>query len=492
MLHGLEPEAERERLMSKRDHYDAVVVGAGPNGLAAAITLGRQFNSVLLLEAAKTIGGGSRSAELTLPGFLHDVCSTVQPLSLASPFFRQLDLPQYGLEWIQPEIPLAHPFEDGSALYLHRSLDVTADAMGDDGKAYKKLLQPFVDGEQRLLADILKPFGFPASPFLMSRFAFHALRSLKSLVETQFQSDRTRALFAGLSAHAMIPLEQTPTAAFGMVLATLAHTVGWPIIRGGSQKQADALADCFLSGGGEIVTDRRIASMADLPKAGCYFFDVTPRQLLQIEGLGLSESYRKRLGRFRYGPGVYKMDWALHEPIPWRADICRKAATVHLGGSFNEIAASIRDAHAGTVPSAPYVVLAQQSLFDSSRAPAGKHTAWAYCHVPHGSTADLSALIESRIERYAPGFREGILARHTLTAAAMEQYNANYVGGDINGGLQDLGQLYTRPIASFHPYRTSAKNIYLCSSSTPPGGGVHGLCGYYAACDLCRRLQGDP
>lgn len=476
--------------MSKRDHYDAVVVGAGPNGLAAAIALGHQFNAVLLLEAAKTIGGGSRSAELTLPGFHHDVCSTVQPLSLASPFFRQLDLPQYGLEYIQPEIPLAHPFEDGSALFLHRSLEITADAMGADGKAYKKLLQPFVDGEQRLLADILKPFGFPASPFLMARFAFHALRSLKNLAETQFQSDRTRALFAGLAAHAMIPLEQTATAAFGIVLATLAHTVGWPIIRGGSQKLADALADCFRNRGGEIVTDRRIASLSDLPKVGSYFFDVTPRQLLHIEGLGLSDNYRQRLAGFRYGPGVYKMDWALQAPIPWRADICRKAATVHLGGSFDEISASIRDVHAGKVSPIPYIVLAQQSLFDSSRAPAGKHTAWAYCHVPHGSTADVSALIESRIECYAPGFREVILARNTLSAAAMEQYNANYVGGDINGGLQDLHQLYTRPIASLHPYRTSEKNIYLCSSSTPPGGGVHGLCGYYAAQDLFRRRQG--
>jgi phytoene dehydrogenase-like protein len=289
----------------------------------------------------------------------------------------------------------------------------------------------------------------------------------------------------------MIPLEQAATAAFSIVLATLAHTVGWPIIRGGSQKLADALADCFRNTGGEIVTDRRIASMADLPKAASYFFDVTPRQLLRIEGLGLSDAYRIRLAGFRYGPGVYKMDWALHEPIPWRADICRKAATVHLGGSFDEIAASIRDVHSGKAPSAHYIVLAQQSLFDASRTPSGKHTAWAYCHVPHGSTADVSALVESRIEGYAPGFREVILARNGLTAGAMEQYNANYVGGDINGGLQDLGQLYTRPVVSLHPYRTSEKNIYLCSSSTPPGGGVHGLCGYYAACDLCRRLQGD-
>jgi phytoene dehydrogenase-like protein len=472
--------------MPKRDDYDAVVVGAGPNGLSAAITLGRRFDSVLLLEAAKTVGGGVRSAALTLPGFIHDVCSTVQPLSLASPFFRQLDLQQYGLEWIQPEIPLAHPFEDGSALFLHRSLEVTADALGADGKAYRRLLQPFVDHERPLFADILKPLHFPENPFLMARFAFHALRSLRNLAETNFKSDRTRALFAGLAAHAMIPLEKAATAAFGVVLATLAHTAGWPIIKGGSQKLADALADCFRSSGGEIITGQPIASASDLPKAASYFFDVTPRQLININGLGLSDGYRKRLARFRYGPGVCKMDWALKEPIPWKADVCRKAGTVHLGGSLEEIAASIRDVSAGKVSSSPYIILAQQSLFDPSRAPAGGHTAWAYCHVPHGSAADVSALIENKIERYAPGFREVILAKSVLSAAAMEQYNANYVGGDINGGLQDLTQIYTRPIASLNPYRTSVKNIYLCSSSTPPGGGVHGLCGYYAAQSACK------
>ena len=467
--------------MPKRDDYDAVVVGAGPNGLSAAITLGRRFNSVLLLEAAKTVGGGVRSAALTLPGFIHDVCSTVQPLSLASPFFRQLDLAQYGLEWIQPEIPLAHPFEDGSALFIHRSLEITADAMGADGKAYKRLLQPFVDHEKLLLADILQPLHFPENPFLMARFAFHALHSLRNLAETKFESDRTRALFAGLAAHAMIPLEKAATAAFGIVLATLAHTVGWPIIKGGSQKLADALADCFRNSGGEIITSQPITSASDLPKAASYFFDVTPRQLISISGLGLSDGYRKRLARFRYGPGVCKMDWALKEPIPWKADICRKAGTVHLGGSLEEIAASIGDVSAGNVSPSPYIILAQQSLFDPSRAPAGGHTAWAYCHVPQGSAADVSSLIEKKIERYAPGFRDVILAKSVLSAAAMEHYNPNYVGGDINGGLQDLAQLYTRPIASLNPYRTSAQNIYLCSSSTPPGGGVHGLCGYYAA-----------
>lgn len=472
--------------MPKRDRYDAVVVGAGPNGLAAAITLGRRFDAVLLLEAAGTIGGGARSKALTLPGFIHDVCSTVQPLSLASPFFRQLDLPQHGLEWIQPEIALAHPFEDGSALFLHRSLEVTTDALGTDGQAYRRLLQPFVENAQPLMADVLKPLHFPESPRLMARFALHGLRSLRGLVETQFQSDRTRALFAGLAAHAMLPLERTATAAFAMVLAVLAHAVGWPVIKGGSQNLADALADCFQTNGGEIVTGRPIASASDLPKADSYFFDVTPRQLLRIEGLGLTDGYRKRLARFRYGPGVYKMDWALKEPIPWKADLCRKAGTVHLGHSCGEIAASIREVSAGNVPSSPYIILAQPSLFDPSRAPAGRHTAWAYSHVPHGSCADVSSLVESKIERYAPGFREVILARSVLSAAAMEEYNPNYVGGDINGGRQDLSQLYTRPVAALNPYRTSAKNIYLCSSSTPPGGGVHGLCGCYAAQSACK------
>ena len=472
--------------MPKRDYYDAVVVGAGPNGLAAAITLGRRFDAVLLLEAAKTIGGGVRSQALTLPGFIHDVCSTVQPLSLASPFFQQLNLPQYGLEWIQPEIPLAHPFKDGSALYLHRSLAITADALGPDGRAYRRLLQPFVDHEQKLLADILQPIHFPGNPLLMTRFAFHALRSLRNLAKTQFQSDRTRALIAGMAAHAMIPLEQRATAAFAMILATLAHTVGWPIIKGGSQKLVDALADCFQSIGGEIITGQPIDSASDLPKAAFYFFDVTPRQLINIKGLGLTDGYCKRLARFRYGPGVCKMDWALSEPIPWKAGICRKAGTVHLGDSLEEIAASLLEVREGKVPPSPYIILAQQSLFDSSRAPAGRHTAWAYCHVPHGSCVDVSSIIENKIERYAPGFRDVILARNVFSAAAMEQYNPNYVGGDINGGLQDLSQLYTRPVISLNPYRTSAPNIYLCSSSTPPGGGVHGLCGYYAAQSACK------
>ena len=462
-------------------HYDTVVVGAGPNGLAAAITLARRGHAVALLEASDRIGGGLRSEALTLPGFIHDVCAAVVPLSLASPFFQQLDLPRYGVEWIQPDIPLAHPFEDGSALFLHRSLQITAEALGPDGKAYRRLFEPFMKRSGELLTDILHPLSFPSNPLLAGRFGLRAIHSLKGLVENKFQSDQTRALLAGLAAHAMIPLEKTGTAAFGLVLGLLAHTTGWPMIRNGSQKLALALADCLRDDGGDILLNRRVDSADDLPPALSYVFNTTPRQLLGISGLGLSEGYRSRLSRFRYGPGVYKMDWALNSPIPWKAEICRKAGVVHLGGSFEEIATSLRNVSSGIMPSSPFIVLAQPSLFDSSRAPAGFHTAWAYCHVPHGSNADVSARIEEKIERYAPGFQDVILARHTFSAVEMERHNANYVGGDISGGISDLGQLFTRPIASFNPYRTSKKNIYLCSSSTPPGGGIHGLCGYFAA-----------
>lgn len=474
--------------MPKRTAYDAVVVGAGPNGLAAAITLARRFDSVLLLEGAETIGGGARSAALTLPGFVHDVCSAVQPLSLASPFFRQLDLAQYGLEWIQPEIPLAHPFEDGSALFLHPSLEVTADALGPDGRAYRRLLQPFVDHERLLLADILQPLHFPENPFLMARFAGTAIRSARRLAETTFRHDRTRALFAGMAAHAMVPLEKPLTASFGLVLATLAHTVGWPILKGGSRSLTDALSACFQERGGEIQTGRFISSLDQLPGAKYYFFDVTPRQLLNVAGLGLSDRYRARLGRFRYGPGVHKVDWALKGPIPWTSAVCRRAGTVHLGHSLEEISASIRHVNEGRISPSPCVVLAQQSLFDPTRAPAGMHTAWAYCHVPHGTSEDVTPGIEEKIERYAPGFKALILAKNTMTASDMERYNPNYVGGDINGGLQDFFQLFTRPIISLSPYRTSAKHIFICSSSTPPGGGVHGLCGYYAARVLLKAV----
>ncbi|MBN2687498.1 MAG: NAD(P)/FAD-dependent oxidoreductase [Deltaproteobacteria bacterium] len=467
--------------MRNRDSCDAVVVGAGPNGLAAAIELSTKYKSVILIEAGDTIGGGLRSAELTLPHFIHDICAAVLPLSIASPFFRRLNLDRHGLSWIQPEIPLAHPFEDGSALYLHRSLETTADTLGLDGTVYKDCLTPFLDNHQKLLSDILAPLHFPADPFLMARFAMHALQSAKHFAYTKFRKHQTRALFAGMAAHAMIPLDKPATAAFGIILALLAHAVGWPVVRGGSQRLADAMADSFRDNGGEIITGKRIMSMKELPQARLYFFDLTPRQLLNIADLDFSPAYRNKLSRFRYGPGICKVDWALNEPIPWKANICRMAGTVHLGNSYEEIDASVRHANMGKVYGSPYIVMAQQSLLDPARAPEGGHTAWAYCHVPHGSNENMADLMEKKIERYAPGFREIILAKSTMTAMDMERHNPNYVGGDINGGIQDIMQLYTRPVLSPVPYRTSRKNVYICSSSTPPGGGVHGLCGYYAS-----------
>ncbi len=474
--------------MPSRDYYDAIVIGSGPNGLSAAIALSSTFRSVLLVEAKSSIGGGVRSAELTLPGFVHDICSAVHPLAISSPFFRRLALERYGLAWIHPEIPVAHPFEDGTALFLHRSLEITCEAFGEDGRAYKSLVEPFVKYYDTLLTEILKPIHIPKNPYLMLRFAAKALGSAKNLAYKTFRNSHTRALFAGLAAHAMIPLEKPLTASFGIILAILAHAVGWPIIKGGSQRLADALSRVFMDNGGEIETDFSVSSLDGLPRASYYFFDVTPRQLLNIEGIDLTNSYRARLRRFRYGPGVQKVDWALRKPIPWKADICKKAGTVHIGNTFEEIDSSIQLVNAGETPDLSYVIVAQQTLFDATRAPEGMHTAWAYCHVPNGASEDIADRIEDRIEQYAPGFKGTIMARHSMSACAMEQHNPNYVGGDINGGTQDLFQLYTRPTYSICPYRTSAKNIYICSSSTPPGGGVHGLCGYYATKSLTNLI----
>jgi phytoene dehydrogenase-like protein len=471
--------------------YDAVVVGSGPNGLAAAIALSEKCPSVLLLEGKDTIGGGLRSAEITLPGFVHDICAAVVPLALWSPFFRRWDLERYGVSWIEPDVLLAHPFEDGSALALYRSLEKTADGLGGDGKAYRDLLTPLVEHHDALLTDLLAPLHLPAHPLSLVRFGLKGLRSARGLAHGTFREERTRALFAGLAAHAMIPLDRPVTAAFGMVLAMLAHSVGWPIVQGGTQRLADALAAVFRRNGGTIITDRMICSFAELPQASHYFFDSTPRQLASLRDLDLSETYRRKLQRYRYGPGVCKMDWALKEPIPWQAAACRQAGTVHLGNSFDEIQTALRQAASGRLPDAPYMVLAQPSLFDPSRAPDGRHTAWAYCHVPHGSAQDMAGRMEAKIERYAPGFKEMILGRSVLSALDMERHNPNYVGGDINGGVQDVRQLYSRPVLSLSPYRTSLDSVFLCSSSTPPGGGVHGLCGYYAVQDVLNKVSGS-
>ena len=462
-----------------RPEYDAVVVGSGPNGLSAAITMAEAGRSVLVIEGAETIGGGARSAELTLPGFVHDVCSSVYPMAVWSPFFRRLPLAHYGLEWIHPAAPVAHPLDDGSAVMLERSVELTANNLGGDGSRYRGLMGRLVADWPKLEATVQRPFSLPKHPFAAARFGLTALRSASSVARHTFRGQRARALFAGLAAHAVLPLERVPSAVFGLVLGIIAHAQGWPFARGGSQHIPDALAKHLESLGGEIVTETPVASMDDLPPARAILFDVTPRQLLKIAASRLPTSFRAKLERYRYGPGICKLDWALDGPIPWKAAECARAGTVHLGGTFEEIAASEREAWFGRHSERPFVLLAQPTLFDATRAPAGKHTAWAYCHVPNGSCVDMTEAIEKQIERFAPGFRKRMLKRSVRVAASLESYNPNLVGGDIAGGAVDLEQFMLRPTRRF--YGTPVKGIYLCSSSTPPGPGVHGLCGHLAA-----------
>jgi phytoene dehydrogenase-like protein len=468
--------------------YDAVIVGSGPNGLAAAITFARAGRSVLVIEAADTIGGGCRSAELTLPGFTHDVCSAIQPLAVSSPFFRSLPLADYGVEWIYPDAAFAHPLDDGSAAIVERSVEATAERLGADGAAYRRLMSPLVEKWDKLSDDLLGPLPLPPHHFLpLIGFGLRAVWPARALAKTLFRGEATRALFAGVSAHSILPLDSWITSAFGLVLGASAHAVGWPMARGGSQKIADAMAAYLRSLGGEIITGWRVESLRELPAARATLFDVTPRQLLRIAGDRLPPGYRRQLDAYRYGPGVFKLDFALDGPIPWKTSDCARAATVHLGGSLDEVAESERLVWRGKHPEKPFVLLVQHSLFDDSRAPAGKHTCWAYCHVPNGSTVDMTARIEAQIERFAPGFRDLILARSVKSPAALESYNANYIGGDINGGVQDLCQLYTRPTFRQPPYATPVGGLYICSSSTPPGGGVHGMCGYHAAMLALKR-----
>ena len=458
---------------------DAIVVGSGPNGLAAAIVLARAGRRVTVYEAQPAVGGGARSAELTLPGFTHDVCSAVHPFAVASPIFRSLPLADFGLQWIEPPSELAHPFDDGSAAVVERSVERTAAGLGADAAAYRALIGSVVGDWSRLESVILGPLRFPRHPFAAARFGVDALRSAQALARRTFAGREARALVAGSAAHGMLPLDARPSAGIGLVLTALAHVAGWVLPRGGAQQISDALAGYLRSLGGEIVTGAPVASIDDLPPARAVLCDLSPRPLLAIAGHRFPDSYRRRLQRYRYGLGVFKVDWALDAPIPWRAAACVRAATVHVGGTLEEIAASEREAWSGRPPERPFVLLVQPSLFDPTRAPSGRHTAWAYCHVPHASTADMLDRIESQIERFAPGFRERILARSVMTPADLERRNANLVGGDIAAGVTDLRQLFARP--TWQTYATPARGIYLCSASTPPGVGVHGMCGYHAA-----------
>ena len=465
--------------------HDAIVVGGGPNGLAAAIVLAQAGVSTLLLEAADTVGGGTRTRELTLPGFHHDVCSAIHPMALVSPFLKTLPLK---LTWVESPYAVAHPLDDGTAAVLEQSLDATTQRLGDDAKAWRALMRPFVDHAGAFFESILRPVPLiPRHPFLMARFGLAGLRSASSVMK-RFRGDAARALFGGCAAHAIIPPGWAGSAAAGISMATSAHAVGWPCARGGSQAIARAMAEHFVSLGGTIETNRRVTSMRDLPPSRAVVFDVTPRQLASIAADALPPRYVRKLQRFRYGPAVFKVDWALDGPIPWRAEACAQALTVHVGGRFEEIDEHETAIWRGRTTQKPFVLVAQQSLFDPTRAPEGKQTGWAYCHVPHGSNEDMTAAIENQIERFAPGFRDLIVARHTMNAAQFEAYDANVVGGDIGGGANTLLQLIGKPFPPLHSYVTPNRRIFLGSSSTPPRGGVHGMCGYWAARSVLRHV----
>lgn len=477
--------------MSNSKDYDAVVIGSGPNGLAAAVTLVQQGLHVKVFEAKETIGGGTRTRECTLPGFKHDICSAIHPMAASSPFFESLPLHEHGLQWIYPEYPLAHPLDNEPAAILYRSLYETANDLGRDNQNYKKLYTDFVKEWDTLAPQLLGPFSpFPSTPLLMAKFGMKALRSAQDLANSTFDTNRARALFAGIAAHSIISLDNLATAAVGLVLGIVAHKRGWPLARGGSHAVTHALASYFQSMGGELEVNRKITSLDQLPPTHALFFDTSPHQVLKIAESDMPASYAKKLRKFEYGAGVFKLDLALDGPIPWKDDRCKKAGTVHVGGTLEEIAESEKAMSENRHPAKPFVLVAQQSMFDDSRAPEGKHTCWAYCHVPNSSEKDMTEPILNQIERFAPGFRDLIIGQHSMNTKAIYEYNPNYIGGDISGGRQDITQLFTRPVKLFDPYHIPKTPMYICSASTPPGGGVHGMCGYHAAQSALKREFG--
>ena len=464
-----------------RESFDAVVVGSGPNGLSAAVALAQGGASVLVLEAAEEIGGGTRTAELTLAGFQHDVCSAVHTTGILSPFFRSLPLEEHGLRWIVPRASVAHPLDDQPAVIMWRSLEETCAGLGADASSYRNLIAPFLDNPEGFFSDALGPLGWPRHPGTFARFGLRAMWPATAFANWRFQQSRAKALFGGCAGHSILPLDKAFTAALGLIFAIAGHVEPWPVAAGGSHAIPRALGSLLRELGGEIRTGVRVTSSEELPSARVYLFDTSPDQLASIAKSVLPRGYVRRLGRYRYGPGAFKLDWALDGPIPWRDPNCLEASTVHLGGTLEEIAAGEATMFRGKHPERPFVLLCQQSQLDPSRAPDGKHTGYAYCHVPGGSTVDMTEAIENQVERFAPGFKGRILARHTMNTLDFHRYNPNYVGGAITGGVADAFQLFTRPVARLDPYTTPNPRVFICSASTPPGGGVHGMCGYHAA-----------
>ena len=477
-----------KHLSGSIDSYDVVIIGSGPNGLSAGIYLARKGLRVLIVEAASTAGGGTRTAALTLDGFQHDVCSAVHPAGYLSPYFQELALEKYGLEWIFPEASVAHPLDNEQAVLLTKSIAETAANLGLDSKSYKRLVEPLAKHIDWLMEDSLKPLGIPKHPFFLARFGMKAALPAKTFAQFFFKGERAKALFAGCAAHSILPFDYWFSTAIGLVFLANGHAVNWPVAKGGSQSIANALLSCFQEAGGEVLYSTKIEQFRQLPKAQAYVFDTDPVQIATIAEAELPSAYKKRLRRYTFGPGVYKIDYALSGPIPWADPRCLKASTVHLGGTLQEIAKAEKEAWRGIHSQKPYVLLAQQSQFDPTRSPDGQHTCWAYCHVPNGSTKDMSEIIENQIERFAPGFKELILAKHCMHSKAFQAYNANYVGGAVTGGAATISQLFTRPVARLDPYTTPHPKIFMCSASTPPGGGVHGMNGYYAAKSVCKRL----